>query len=219
MGLIFIKRYFQIFHSHSIVCSRVACQQALFWYYFQLVLKFCWVLEFDCNNLNEWSVQNTTCDFFSFFSYLKRTTQDSPFSLQRKLNIILSACTVLLCYEDSDFGWHLPLKNMPLHVLLQTWNWFWVCLSIFEKMAFLSHLWPSLIFLGMNNLEVVLCHSLSCQSSVLVFTFHLKFYYLWVHWLLLLSWQKCFKSSASTFFFLAAHIRTVFSNYTAVKLR
>lgn len=201
MGLTFIKRYLEIFHSHSIVCSRVAHQQALFWYYFQLVLKFCCFLEFDFNNLNEWSVQNTTCDFFSFFSYLERTSQVSPFSLQRKLNIILSACTVLLCCAVSDFGWHLPLKkNMPLHVHLRTWNWFWECLSIFDKMAFLSHLCPSLIFLDMNSLDTVLCHSLSCQSSVLVFTFHLKFYYLSVHWLLLLSSQKCFKSSASTSF-------------------
>ena len=76
-----------------------------------------------------------------------------------------------------------------------------------RKMAVLSHLWPSLIFLDMNNLDTLLCHSLSCRSSVLVFTFHLKFYYLWVHWLLLLSSQKCFKSSASTFFSLLHILR------------
>lgn len=57
----------------------------------------------------------------------------------------------------------------------------------------------------MNNLETALCHSLSCQSSVLVFIFHLKFYYFWVHWLMLLTSQKCFKSSASTFFFSLLH--------------
>lgn len=57
-----------------------------------------------------------------------------------------------------------------------------------------------LFFLNINNLEGLLCHSLSYQSSVLVFTFHLQFYYPWVHWLLLLSSQKCFKSFTPTFF-------------------
>ena len=210
----------EIFHNHSIICSKVACQQALFWYNFQLVLKFCCFLEFDFNNLNEWSVQNTTCDPFSFFSCLERTNQEPSFSLQKKLSIILLACTMLLCCEDSDFGRHLPLKKktMPFLVLLQTWNWFWVCWSIFEKMAFLYQLWPSLIFLDMSNLEAVLCHSLSCQLSVLVFTFHLKFYYLSIHWLLLLRSQNCFKSCASMFFF-AASITPKFSNFTAVKPR
>lgn len=127
MSLIFMKRCLETFHSHSTVCSRVMCQQALF-DYFQLVLKFCCFLEFDFN-LNGWSVQNTTCDFFSFFSYLERTTQKSPSSLQRKLNVILSAWTALMCCEDSDFGWHLTLKkegsssNMELILSMLEYIW------------------------------------------------------------------------------------------------
>lgn len=73
----------------------------------------------------------------------------------------------------------------------------WVYL---RKQHFCLIFWLVLFFLDINNLEALLCHSLSCQSSELVFTFHLKFYYPWVQWLLLLSSHKCFKSSISIFF-------------------
>lgn len=187
----------KIFHKYSVVCSGVACQQTLFWYYFHLVLKFCCFLGF--KNLKEWTVQNTTCDFFSFFSYLNYWK---------------------LSFLPPEKAKHYPLSLHCAIVLGRFWFWLtssfqeehaspcsssnikliWVCLSIFEKMTFLSHIWPSLIFLHTNNFDSVLCHSLSCQSSILVFTFHLKFYYLWVHWLLMLSSQKYFKSSTSIFF-------------------
>lgn len=139
MGLTFIERYLETFYIYSIVCSR----EVLSWYYFNPVSKLYCLLGYIFNYWKEWSMQNTACDFFNFFSYLERTFQGCLFSLQRKLNIILSSCTVLLWCEDSEFVYHLPLKKkIFLRVLLQTWNGFWLCLSIFEKTPFLFNLWP-----------------------------------------------------------------------------
>lgn len=113
-----------------------------------------------------------------------------------------------------------------LHWAIVLWIfWFWLAHSSQDEehaslysssdmeliLSMLEYIWENsicltfglaLFFLDINNLEALLCHCLLYQSMVLVFTFHLEFCYPWVHWLLLLSSQKCFKSSASTFFSL-----------------
>lgn len=160
-GLTSIKRYLETFYGYSIVCSR----ELLFWYYFNPVSKFYFLVEFSFNYWKEWMMQNTICDFFNFFSYLERTIQlsllsPSVESWTLSLQPALCYCDVKILNLFITFLWRRYFSMFCFkHGTDFEYAWVYLRKHHFSLIF-------GLIFIDMNNLEVVLSLSFMLSNYI-----------------------------------------------------